>query len=192
MAGADALHRQWGIARQQQLGRELEIRPFAIGRNNWLFAVALRAGKRAAAVMSLVQSARLNGHDPYLKDVPDGCLRRSRPAPSKSCCRTAGRPSSRLPTPGSRQDGITARLQRIAQAVACTKRAYPLDHFSGWVVSKGIPPPSEAEVGRQFAVEGRASRGDIDRRRLTHDLAKSRERCRSDEAQPDPKRVASQ
>ncbi len=37
----------------------------------WLFAGSLRAGKRAAAVMSLVHSARLNGHDPYayLKDV---------------------------------------------------------------------------------------------------------------------------
>jgi len=43
----------------------------AIGRNNWLFAGSLRAGQRAAAVMSLVQSARMNGHDPYayLKDV---------------------------------------------------------------------------------------------------------------------------
>ena len=43
----------------------------AIGRNNWLFAGSLRAGQRAAAVMSLIQSAKLNGHDPYayLKDV---------------------------------------------------------------------------------------------------------------------------
>ena len=40
-------------------------------RNNWLFAGSLRAGQRAAAVMSLIQSARMNGHDPYayLKDV---------------------------------------------------------------------------------------------------------------------------
>jgi len=31
----------------------------------------LRAGERAAAIMSLIQSAKLNGHDPYvyLKDV---------------------------------------------------------------------------------------------------------------------------
>ena len=31
----------------------------------------LRAGKRAAAIMSLIQSAKLNGHDPflYLKDI---------------------------------------------------------------------------------------------------------------------------
>jgi transposase len=50
---------------------ENQIRPIAIGRNNWLFAGSLRAGKRAAAVMSLVHSARLNGHDPYayLRDV---------------------------------------------------------------------------------------------------------------------------
>jgi transposase len=43
----------------------------AVGRSNWLFAGSLRAGQRAATVMSLIQSARLNGHDPYryLKDV---------------------------------------------------------------------------------------------------------------------------
>ena len=50
---------------------ENQIRPIAIGRNNWLFAGSLRGGQRAAAVMSLIQSAKLNGHDPhaYLKDV---------------------------------------------------------------------------------------------------------------------------
>jgi transposase len=42
-----------------------------VGRNNWLFAGSLRAGQRAAAVMSLIHSARLNGHDvyAYLKDI---------------------------------------------------------------------------------------------------------------------------
>lgn len=50
---------------------EQQIRPIALGRKNWLFAGSLRAGRRAAAVMSLIQSAKLNGHDPqtYLKDV---------------------------------------------------------------------------------------------------------------------------
>lgn len=50
---------------------ENQIRPIALGRLNWLFAGSLRAGKRAAAVMSLVHSARINGHDPYayLRDV---------------------------------------------------------------------------------------------------------------------------
>jgi transposase len=40
-------------------------------RSNWLFAGSLRAGQRAATIMSLIQSAKLNGHDPYryLKDV---------------------------------------------------------------------------------------------------------------------------
>ncbi|ANN77846.1 hypothetical protein BAU07_12720 [Bordetella flabilis] len=51
---------------------ENQIRPWASGRSNWLFAGSLRGGKRAAAIMSLIQSARLNGHDPYayLKDLP--------------------------------------------------------------------------------------------------------------------------
>ena len=50
---------------------ENQMRPIALGRKNWLFAGSLRAGQRAAASMSLIQSARLNGHDPYayLRDV---------------------------------------------------------------------------------------------------------------------------
>ena len=50
---------------------EQQIRPWATGRKNWLFAGTLLAGQRAAAIMSLIQSAKLNGHDPhaYLKDV---------------------------------------------------------------------------------------------------------------------------
>lgn len=50
---------------------ENQIRPWALGRKNWLFAGSLRSGKRAAALMSLIQSAKLNGHDPYacLKNV---------------------------------------------------------------------------------------------------------------------------
>ena len=50
---------------------ENQIRPWALGRSNWLFAGSLRSGQRAANVMSLIQSAKLNGHDPYayLKDV---------------------------------------------------------------------------------------------------------------------------
>lgn len=50
---------------------ENQIRPWALGRKNWLFAGSLRSGKRAAVIMSLIQSDRVNGHDPhaYLKDV---------------------------------------------------------------------------------------------------------------------------
>ena len=48
------------------------MRLWAMGRNAWLFAGSELAGQRAAVVISLVQSAKLNGHDPwvYLKDVP--------------------------------------------------------------------------------------------------------------------------
>ena len=50
---------------------ENRIRPIALGRNNWLFAGSLRAGKRAAAVMSLIHSAKLNALEPYayVRDV---------------------------------------------------------------------------------------------------------------------------
>lgn len=47
------------------------VRPWAMGRKAWLFAGSELAGQRAAIVMSLVQSAKLNGHEPwaYLSDV---------------------------------------------------------------------------------------------------------------------------
>jgi transposase len=50
---------------------ENRIRPIALGRSNWLFAGSLRAGQRAAAIMSLIGSAKLNDLDPYayLSDV---------------------------------------------------------------------------------------------------------------------------
>lgn len=77
---------------------ENQIRPRAIGRSNWLFAGSLRSGKRAAAIMSLIQSARLNGHDPYayLKDVLTRLptQRASEAAELLSCCRISGYPFS--------------------------------------------------------------------------------------------------
>ena len=50
---------------------ENQMRPWALGRRNWLFIGSQLAGERAAVVMSLLQSAKLNGHEPwaYLKDV---------------------------------------------------------------------------------------------------------------------------
>lgn len=50
---------------------ENSIRPLALGRRNWLFVGSRDAGERAANIMSLIESAKLNGHDPwaYLKDV---------------------------------------------------------------------------------------------------------------------------
>ena len=50
---------------------ENAMRPLALGRKNWLFVGSQQAGERAAVLLSLIESAKLNGHDPwaYLKDV---------------------------------------------------------------------------------------------------------------------------
>lgn len=47
------------------------IRPVAIGKKNWLFVGLERAGERAAALQSLIGTARLNGIDPaiWLRDT---------------------------------------------------------------------------------------------------------------------------
>jgi len=50
---------------------ENTIRPIAIGRKNYLFVGTERAGKRAAAIQSLLATAKLNGLDPaaWLKET---------------------------------------------------------------------------------------------------------------------------
>jgi transposase len=47
------------------------IRPLVLGRGNWLFAGSVAAARAAAVWMSLIQTCRLHGIDPfeYLKDV---------------------------------------------------------------------------------------------------------------------------
>ncbi|TDH59107.1 IS66 family transposase [Dankookia rubra] len=50
---------------------ERAIRPLALGRKNWLFAGSNTGGHRAAAIASLIATAKLNGLDPeaYLRRV---------------------------------------------------------------------------------------------------------------------------
>jgi transposase len=88
--GGIAAALDYSLKRWTALGRFLEdgavsvdnnhienlVRPWAMGRKAWLFAGSELAGKRAAMVMSLVQSAKLHGHDPwvYLKDVLERLL----------------------------------------------------------------------------------------------------------------------
>ena len=43
---------------------ENDIRPIALGKKNWMFVGSERAGKRAAAIQSLLYTAKLNGLDP--------------------------------------------------------------------------------------------------------------------------------
>ena len=47
------------------------MRPVAIGRKNWLFVGSPAAGDRAAILMSLIESCKRNGVEPwaYIKDV---------------------------------------------------------------------------------------------------------------------------
>lgn len=66
---------------------ENSIRPIAIGKKNWLFAGSERAGRRAAAIQSLLGTAKLNGLDPHawLKDTLRNC-RSGHIAGLMSCC----------------------------------------------------------------------------------------------------------
>ena len=50
---------------------ERAIRPLVLGRKNWLFAGSNQGGHRAAAIASLIETAKLNGIDPeaYLRHV---------------------------------------------------------------------------------------------------------------------------
>ena len=98
---------------------ENQIRPIAHrAQRTGCSPAALRAGKRAAAIMSLVHSAKLNGHDPYAylqATCSSGC-RRSRPAASTSCCRIAGKRRS-LPS-RSRRDARQAMISELKNIAA--------------------------------------------------------------------------
>ena len=50
---------------------ERAIRSIAIGRKNWLFAGSVAGGERAAAIYSVIETAKLNGIEPqaYIADV---------------------------------------------------------------------------------------------------------------------------
>ena len=50
---------------------ERAIRSIAIGRKNWLFAGSKAGGERAAAIYSVIETAKLNGVEPqaYIADV---------------------------------------------------------------------------------------------------------------------------
>lgn len=50
---------------------ERAIRPIAVGRNNWLFAGSDSGGERTANILTLIETAKLNGLEPerYLAEV---------------------------------------------------------------------------------------------------------------------------
>lgn len=68
------LDRQWAkLVRYTEDGRlpidnnaaERAIRPFVIGRNNWLFSDTVNGAQSSARLYSLILSAKANGHEPY-------------------------------------------------------------------------------------------------------------------------------
>ena|SRR2546425_1718760 len=44
---------------------ERAIRPLALGRKNWLFAGSDTGGERVAMIYTIIETAKLNGLDPY-------------------------------------------------------------------------------------------------------------------------------
>ena len=44
---------------------ENAIRPFVIGRKNWLFSQSVKGAEASATIYSMIETARLNGHEPY-------------------------------------------------------------------------------------------------------------------------------
>lgn len=65
------LHLEDGAVALDNNHLERQIKPWAMGRKAWQFVGSELAGQRAAIIMTLVQSARMNGHEPwaYLRDV---------------------------------------------------------------------------------------------------------------------------
>lgn len=45
---------------------ENDVRPFAIGRKNWMFAGSPRGAKAGAIFYSLIKTAQANGTEPYV------------------------------------------------------------------------------------------------------------------------------
>lgn len=59
------------MKRDRLVSKKRAMKPVALSRKNWLFAGSERGGRAAAVVFSLIETARLNGVEPwgYLRDV---------------------------------------------------------------------------------------------------------------------------
>src|SRR5205085_8245500 len=70
LAGLHSFPRRWRICLSNNAA-ERALRGIALGRRSWLFAGSDRGGERAAAMYTLIVTAKLNGIDPqaWLADV---------------------------------------------------------------------------------------------------------------------------
>ena len=119
VGSAYSLPRGWGCTQRQQPDREHA--------GGWVVelvvAESLCSGKRAAANMGMIQSARLNGHDPYayLKDVLTRLpTQRANEIPNYCC--TGGCPSNAANSDGAPYQGLPERRksQSLAYSSAST------------------------------------------------------------------------
>ena len=94
---------------------ERALRPLALGRKSWLFCGSDRGGERAAAMYTLIATAKLNDVDPqqawltpWQRRPSAGCRPPKGPAPSTSTARSTAqaRRSARRPKP-RRQRGLS-------------------------------------------------------------------------------------
>ena len=83
---------------------ERGLRGIALGRKSWLFCGSDRGGQRAAAMYSLIVTAKMNGVDPqaWLADVL-ARIAAHRRIGSTSCCRGTGARKIRPPRPWRRR-----------------------------------------------------------------------------------------
>ena len=54
-----------GVWRSITNGAENAIRPFVLGRKNWLFSASIKGVKASANLYSLIETAKVNGLEPY-------------------------------------------------------------------------------------------------------------------------------
>jgi transposase len=90
---------------------ENAIRPIDIGKKNWLFAGSERAGRRAAAIQTLLGTAKLNGLDPlrWLANVLE---------------RLPTCPNSQIATANNGTNGCTGAANAATAAlVGCQRKA---------------------------------------------------------------------
>ena len=73
---------------------ENAIRPFAVGRRNWLFSDTVAGAQASARLYTLVQCAKANGLEPYayLRRVFTELPKASRSPTSRPCCRPGSTP----------------------------------------------------------------------------------------------------
>lgn len=55
----------WLVDRLHNNGAENAIRPFVVGRKNWLFSDTVNGAKASATWYSIMETAKANGLEPY-------------------------------------------------------------------------------------------------------------------------------